>query len=116
MAIVNSTEVTKTKTVESILTSMDVKGIEIYIDYLLKQVNNTSNERSVSTSLSFSVILTLTKGIISQDINARRAWIIDQLGALIRNGSTPKNDRWIQSILDWLIVNGLFAIKKKPRT
>jgi DNA polymerase phi len=47
------------------------------------------------------------------DINARRAWIIDQLGALIRNGSIPKNDRWIQSILDWLIVNGLFTIKKK---
>ena len=57
---------TKTKTVESILASMDAKGIEIYIDYLLKQVNNTSNEKSVSTFLSFSVILTLRKGIISR--------------------------------------------------
>lgn len=50
-----------------------------------------------------------------QDINARRAWIIDQLGALIRNSSIPKNDRWIQSILDWLIVNGLFTIEKKSK-
>jgi hypothetical protein len=47
---------------------MDVKGIEIYIDYLLKQVNNTSNERSVSTFLSFSVILTLRKEIISRTL------------------------------------------------
>lgn len=46
-------------------------------------------------------------------INARRAWIIDQLGYLIRNGSIPKKDSWIQSILDWFIVNGLFIIKKK---
>jgi DNA polymerase phi len=41
--------VTKTKTVESILASMDAKGVEIYIDYLLQQVNNTSDEKSVST-------------------------------------------------------------------
>lgn len=46
-------------------------------------------------------------------VNARRAWIVDQLGALIRNGSIPKNDQWIQSILDWLIINGLFVIRKK---
>jgi DNA polymerase phi len=46
-------------------------------------------------------------------INARRAWIIDQLGALIRNGTIPKSDQWIQAILDWLIVNGLFIIKRK---
>ena len=30
---------TKTKTVESILTSMDEEGIKAYIDYLLKQVD-----------------------------------------------------------------------------
>lgn len=49
----------------------------------------------------------------TQAVNAKRVWIIDQLGALIRNSSIPKNDDWIQSILDWFIVNGLFVIKKK---
>lgn len=44
--------------------------------------------------------------------NARRAWIIDQLGVLIRNGKIPKEDAWIQSILNWLVVNGLFIVKK----
>lgn len=46
-------------------------------------------------------------------LNARRAWIIDQFGALIRNTSIPKSDQWIQLILDWLVLNGLFVIKKK---
>ena len=32
-------KLTKTKTVESILTSMDEAGIQSYIDYLLKQVD-----------------------------------------------------------------------------
>lgn len=46
-------------------------------------------------------------------MNARRAWIVDQLAALIRNGAIPKDDRWVQTILDWLVVHGLFAIRKK---
>uniref|UniRef100_UPI0028988587 hypothetical protein n=1 Tax=Staphylococcus aureus TaxID=1280 RepID=UPI0028988587 len=33
-------KLTKTKTVESILTSMDDAGIRTYIDYLLQQVND----------------------------------------------------------------------------
>ncbi len=32
---------------------------------------------------------------------------------LIRNGQIPKEDAWIQSILNWLVVNGLFIVKKK---
>lgn len=46
-------------------------------------------------------------------LNARRAWIVDQLAALVRNGAIPKDDQWVQTILDWLTVHGLFAIKKK---
>lgn len=40
-------------------------------------------------------------------------WVIEQLGALIRSGGIPKSDEWIQSILDWLIIHGLFVIRKK---
>jgi hypothetical protein len=48
-----------------------------------------------------------------QALNSRRAWIIEQLTALIRNGAIPKTDSWILRILDWLIVHGLFVIKMK---
>src|ERR1700728_49734 len=41
-------KLTKTKTVESILASMNAEGIETYIDYLLKQVNETASAKLVS--------------------------------------------------------------------
>jgi DNA polymerase phi len=33
--------------------------------------------------------------------------------SLIRNGAIPKSDEWVQFVLDWLIVNGLFTVKRK---
>ena len=49
-------------------------------------------------------------------LESRRMWIIDQLAALIRNPSVPKSDEWIKSILDWLIVHGLFEVKKSSKS
>lgn len=90
-------KLTKTKTVETILTNMNNEGIQNYIEYLLKQVNDEPGSKATDV----------------QALNARRAWIVDQLAALIRNGAIPKDDRWVQTILDWFAVHGLFAIRKK---
>ncbi|KAI5899852.1 uncharacterized protein SCHCODRAFT_02525003 [Schizophyllum commune H4-8] len=87
-------KLTHTKTVETILTSMDEAGIKTYIDHLLEQVN-PSDKSDV------------------QAVNSTRAWIIEQLASLIRNGAIPKDERWIQTILDWFTVHGLFTVKKK---
>lgn len=46
-------------------------------------------------------------------INARRVWIVNQLAALLRNGAIPKDDIWVQTILDWFVVHGLFLVRKK---
>jgi len=48
-----------------------------------------------------------------QAVNSRRAWVIDQFGSLIRNGKIPKEDGWVFAILNWLVVQGLFIVKKK---
>ncbi|KAF4608345.1 DNA-directed DNA polymerase [Pleurotus pulmonarius] len=85
---------TKTKTVETILISMDAEGIQHYIEYLFQQMVDTPAEEDI------------------QGRDARRSWVIDQIAALVRNGSVPKNDKWVQDILDWLVVNGLFVYKK----
>ncbi|KAI0637371.1 DNA polymerase phi-domain-containing protein [Trametes polyzona] len=90
-------KLTKTKTVESILTSMDDEGIQSYINYLLKQVDEEPSSEPSDI----------------QALNTRRAWVIEQLAALIRNGAIPKSDAWIQTILDWLAVHGLFIVSKK---
>ncbi len=47
-------KLTKTKTVETLLTTMDNEGIQSYIEYLLKQVNDEqASQTSVSLGLSF---------------------------------------------------------------
>ncbi|KAL0947063.1 hypothetical protein HGRIS_013204 [Hohenbuehelia grisea] len=81
---------TETKTVESIFTSMDSEGIQEYIDYLQRQMNKEPNDDD-------------------QAVQTRQAWAIDQLGSLVRNNSIPKDDTWVQSVLDWLAINGLFT-------
>lgn len=48
-----------------------------------------------------------------QAVNGRRVWVVDQLAALIRNGAIPKSDDWVQSVLDWFVVHGIFIVKKK---
>ena len=107
-------KLTKTKTVESILPSLAAKGIQTYINHLFSLIDEPDkkayvNEACVSALLAYWLII---RADLSAT-NARRAWIIDQLGMLIRNGKIPKEDAWIQSILNWLVVNGLFIVKKK---
>ena len=46
-------------------------------------------------------------------IDSRRTWIADQFAALVHNGSIPKDDEWIQIVLDFYVVNGLFVVRKK---
>ena len=109
-------KLTKTKTVESILALMDTDGIKNYIDYLLRQLEEDKDaEKYVyySPCAVVSLPLTYIERPDMQTVNARRTWVIDQLSALIRNGGIPKSDDWVQSILDWLVVNGLVVIKKK---
>ncbi|KAF8212387.1 DNA polymerase phi-domain-containing protein [Mycena galopus ATCC 62051] len=90
-------KLTSSKTVESILGSMNVDGIKSYINHLIAQVNPSTE----------------SDDMVIQAINSRRGWIIDQLSALIRNGAVPKDDVWTMSILNWLALNGLFVVKKK---
>ncbi|KAI0263807.1 DNA polymerase phi-domain-containing protein [Gloeopeniophorella convolvens] len=90
-------KLTKTKTVESILTTMNAEGIASYIQHLLAQVDEDSSSAQPDI----------------QVINARRAWIVEQFAALVRHGAIPKDDGWVQVILDWLVVHGIFIVKKK---
>ena len=49
-------------------------------------------------------------------LNSRRTWIADQFAALVRNGSIPKDDEWVQIVLDFYIVHGLFVIRKQSKS
>ncbi|EJD05959.1 uncharacterized protein FOMMEDRAFT_104342 [Fomitiporia mediterranea MF3/22] len=87
--------ITKTKTVENLITSMDSAGVAEYISYLLIQVNEGEQGDSFAS------------------VDARRAWIIEQLAALLRKASIPKTDDSIQLILTWLTTHAFFKVVKK---
>ncbi|KAF9452265.1 hypothetical protein P691DRAFT_661308 [Macrolepiota fuliginosa MF-IS2] len=93
----NFDKLTKTKTLGSVVSSLDSAGIHKYIQWLLSQVDEVD----------------ATDGDAIRAINHKRQWTIDQMFALIRNGTIPKNDEWVQSILDWLVVHGLFLVNKR---
>ncbi|KAH0827009.1 DNA polymerase phi-domain-containing protein [Lanmaoa asiatica] len=89
-------KLTRTKTIESILTVMDSTGIKSYVLSLVEEANSPKDPEEEPSA-----------------INSRRTWIADQFAALVRNGSIPKDDEWIQIVLDFYIVNGLFVVCKK---
>ena len=45
-------------------------------------------------------------------IDARRAWIIDQLAALIRRSAVPKSSETMELALDWMATHAFF--RQKP--
>ncbi|KAF8447475.1 DNA polymerase phi-domain-containing protein [Boletus edulis BED1] len=92
-------KLTRTKTVESILTVMDSAGIKNHVLSLLEQVNPPKDSEEEPSA-----------------IDSRRTWIADQFAALVRNGSIPKDDAWIQAVLDFYIVYGLFVVRKKSES
>ncbi|KAG1754468.1 DNA polymerase phi-domain-containing protein, partial [Suillus lakei] len=85
-------KLTRTKTVESILSRMDGDGIMKYIRSLLEQMNESDNDTVAE--------------------EAKKVWIADQFTALVRNGAIPKREDWIQLILNWFAVQGLYVVKR----
>lgn len=105
-------KLTKTKTIETMLTAMNAEGIKKYIDYLFTQTDEP-NARYKSHVFRRWFVSSLQTRTDVRATNFRRLWIIDQLGALIRNSGIPKDDDWILSVLNWLVVQGLFIVNKK---
>ena len=56
-----------------------------------------------------------TSDSVETGLEDRRLWALDQLLAVCRNGSIPKDDNWIASILDFLLLHGLFVVRKTDR-
>ncbi|KAI8145824.1 DNA polymerase phi-domain-containing protein [Fennellomyces sp. T-0311] len=82
---------TKTRTVENILQSMDAEGIKSYLNYLaeifIKQTDETQAE-------------------------APRAWILKQMTFLVKNNAIPKEEDWLLSLVQFVMVYAFFDIKK----
>ncbi|GAB1517408.1 DNA-directed DNA polymerase [Rhizoctonia solani] len=90
--------ITRTKTVETILASTDIDGVKKYTTSLVNQLRDGVASDAEPTE---------------QD--SKRRYVFEQLAALMRNGSIPKDDEWIKSVLELFILHGLFTVTKKNK-
>ncbi|EIW66554.1 hypothetical protein TREMEDRAFT_35002 [Tremella mesenterica DSM 1558] len=94
----NFDKITKTRTVEGIMGSLNLDGVKEYVRYLQDMiVSDDSNSEDL------------------EGLEDKRTWALNQMVALVRNGSVPKDDQWISSVLEFLLVHGFFVILKTTK-
>ncbi|KAI9274442.1 DNA polymerase phi-domain-containing protein [Phascolomyces articulosus] len=82
---------TRTRTVENILKTMDAEGIKSYLNYLAQIFIEQSD---------------------ASQANGPRAWVLKQLTFLVKNNAIPKEEDWLLSVVQFLMVYAFFDIKK----
>lgn len=45
-----------------------------------------------------------------------RKWALEQFGALVKSSAVPKDQDWIQDVLEFLVVHGYFVVNKKIKS
>ncbi|KAG2223120.1 hypothetical protein INT45_005676 [Circinella minor] len=82
---------TRTHTVENILKTMDTEGIQSYLHYLAHIFIEQSDQTQADQP---------------------RAWVLKQLTFLVKNNAIPKEENWLLSLVQFLMVYAFFDIKK----
>ncbi|KAF9969908.1 DNA-directed DNA polymerase [Actinomortierella ambigua] len=95
----NFDQLSRSKTVETLLGGLDVTHIQQYLQYLRNSFLNHEGSDSDSAERS-------------KQIGLRRQWAIDQMFALFRNSKVPREESWISSILQFYLINAFFEIKR----
>lgn len=89
--LMNFDSLTKTKTVEGIITNLDISAIEEYVVQLISMSTNDSNE-------------------------SLKKWTAEQLSLLIRNGSILKDEGYVSQIVEHFLLQGFFDQEMIPST
>ncbi|SPO19935.1 related to DNA polymerase V [Ustilago trichophora] len=93
----NFDSITKTKTVEQVLSSLDIDRVREYVKHLgdiICQGIQTEDEDELT------------------EITNRRKWALDQLLFLVRTPTVPKDDQLLIDILTFLAAHGYFTMQK----
>ncbi|GJJ69193.1 DNA polymerase phi [Entomortierella parvispora] len=95
----NFDKMSRSKTVETLLGGLDVSHIQHYLQYLTKAFLQQDGPDSSS----------MERG---KRIDISRQWTVDQMFSLFRNSKVPREEGWIKSILEFLLIHAFFNIKK----
>ena len=106
---------TKTKTVENILTATNVPSVNKYLAHLLSQFSKPTDDivyvflcKTISRRPKLD--LSLSNGAPSE-----RSWIMDQLAMIVRNGAIPKDDQSCKVVLEFFSCHGHFRVVKHTK-
>ncbi|KAJ1567449.1 Myb-binding protein 1A, partial [Cladochytrium tenue] len=88
-------QITKTKTVQTLMENLQVPQVESYVDHLIAIFLDPTNQGKDNLEVS-----TMT---------SRRLWVVDQLCLLVRNTKVPRSDRWLCAVTRFL---GLYSFFK----
>ncbi|KAI8619328.1 DNA polymerase phi-domain-containing protein [Chytriomyces sp. MP71] len=93
--------ITRTKTVESIVGSLNEVEVQTYVKYLMDMVVKGGADGLKTDEAS-----------TSKSIASTRMWALDQLHSLLKAPKIPKSEGWIQTVLRFLCVHSLFIVEK----
>ncbi|CAO3684400.1 unnamed protein product [Rhizopus stolonifer] len=85
----NFDRITRTKTVENLLTTMDAENIQFYSEYLAETFVLAPEETSESC----------------------RQWVLNQMTLLITNTKIPKEEGWMIDLVQFIMIVGFFQVK-----
>lgn len=90
----NFDRITRTKTVESLLTTMDTEGIKSYVEYLAQTFVKCEESSS----------------------NTSREWALNQMTLLIANTKIPKEETWVTELVQFLMIHAFFDVKSADKS
>ncbi|KAI9313750.1 DNA polymerase phi-domain-containing protein [Dichotomocladium elegans] len=88
----NFDRITKTKTVENILATMDNEGIKSYLEYLARIFIQQQGDDT--------------------NVDALRTWVLSQMSLLVKNNRIPKDEVWLGDVARFLMVYAFFDVEK----
>ncbi|KAL7313927.1 DNA-directed DNA polymerase [Mucor circinelloides] len=89
----NFDRITRTKTVENLLTTMDTEGIKSYLEYLAQTFVKSDESSS----------------------NSNREWALTQMTLLVTNAKIPKEEDWVTQLVQFLMLHAFFDIKSADK-
>jgi DNA polymerase phi len=96
--------ITRTKTVENLLATMDSQGIRHYLTYLARLFVQNQQDGKDSDEVS------------DRTVETQREWAMNQMLLLVTHPKTPKEESWINDVIQFIVVYTFFDVKPKAST
>lgn len=91
--------ITRTKTVENLLATMDSQGIRNYLTYLARLFVQNQQDLKDSDEVS------------DRTVEMQREWAMNQMLLLVTHPKTPKEESWINDVIQFIVVYSFFDVK-----